>query len=50
MMAQVASFITTLEGTTPASPKAPEGKQVNTNATASVDTTANDTARITIAK
>jgi cytochrome c oxidase cbb3-type subunit 3 len=50
MMAQVASFITTLEGTTPASPKAPEGKQVNSVATAPVDTTANDTSSVTRAK
>jgi cytochrome c oxidase cbb3-type subunit 3 len=36
MMAQVASFIKTLEGTTPASPKAPEGKLVETTTTALV--------------
>jgi cytochrome c oxidase cbb3-type subunit 3 len=36
MMAQVASFIKTLEGTTPASPKAPEGKLVETTTTAVV--------------
>jgi cytochrome c oxidase cbb3-type subunit 3 len=34
MMAQVASFIKTLEGTTPASPKTPEGKLVETTTTA----------------
>ena len=42
MMAQVASFITTLKGTTPASPKAPEGKpETETNIQPS-DTTKTD--------
>lgn len=43
MMAQVASFITTLSGTKPASPKAPEGKLVESITPAAADTTAKDT-------
>jgi cytochrome c oxidase cbb3-type subunit 3 len=42
MMAQVASFITTLNGTTPASPKAPEGKTEGETNTQPTDTTKTD--------
>jgi cytochrome c oxidase cbb3-type subunit 3 len=46
MMAQVASYITTLEGTTPVSPKTPEGKLVEAKIQAVADTSATDTTGI----
>ena len=42
MMAQVSTFITTLKGTTPASPKAPEGKPESTLNASPADTTVID--------
>jgi cytochrome c oxidase cbb3-type subunit 3 len=42
MMAQVSTFITTLKGTTPASPKAPEGKSESTPTASPADTTVID--------
>lgn len=46
MMAQVSSYITTLQGTSPASPKAPEGKLVEATIQAVADTSATDTTGI----
>jgi cytochrome c oxidase cbb3-type subunit 3 len=50
MMAQVASYITTLQGTSPASPKAPEGKRIEATIHAIADTSATDTTGISKAK
>jgi cytochrome c oxidase cbb3-type subunit 3 len=50
MMAQVASYITTLQGTSPASPKAPEGKLIEATIHAIADTSATDTTGISKAK
>ena len=50
MMAQVSSYITTLQGTSPASPKAPEGKLVEATIQAVADTSATDTTGISKAQ